>query len=449
MSDARLVGERIAYNRKRLDLSQAELAERIGRSGSWVSQVERGVRDIDRLSVLQKVADVLGVPVNELQGSEPTNAEAANDRPGEFEALRLTLTGHPALGTALGSGVEALDDIDRDRLDELHAQVWSLVHASEYRELAPIVTKLIPGLEAAVRLTDNPLEAEHLRNLLSDTYQAVSAMMGKLGESDAAWIAADRAAFVAEAQQDPLMLAASLFRMAHVFLSLGRIGQVQATALPAITSLNTRAEEHGSVETWSLLGAFHLVLAIAAARDNDRENARHHLQMAERCANQIGEDRNDYGTEFGPTNVAVHAVGVAVELGDAGEALDLVARIDPEQLSAERRARYLLDVAKAHAMRRQIGEALRCLEEAELLTPEQTRSHRVAQDVARDLFQLSGTRPSPELRELADRFGILTGPVALSFPDDLSAVPVATSRARTTIRHLPPTDESPPLRRGQ
>jgi tetratricopeptide (TPR) repeat protein len=316
--------------------------------------------------------------------------------------------------------------------------------------------KLIPGLERAVRRANSPAEAEELRNLLGNTYQAVSAMMGKLGENDAAWIAADRAAFVAEAQQDPLMLAASLFRMAHVFLSLGQIDQVQATALPAIASLSTSAAEHRTPETWSLLGAFHLVLAVAAARDNDRAQAREHLQMADGCATEIGEDRNDYGTEFGPTNVALHAVGVAVELGDAGEALDLAARISPEQLSAERRARYLLDLAQAHAMRRQIGEALRCLQQAELLTPEQTRSHRVAQNVARDLVQLSGARPSTELRELAERFGVLPGTVqpgspaalaALSFPVDFRGVRASSPHPRPAVRRAPNAPESRPSRR--
>ena len=47
------------------------------------------------------------------------------------------------------------------------------------------------------------------------------------------------------------------------------------------------------------------------------------------------------------------------------------------------------------------------LEEAERLTPEQTRTHRVARGVARDLIQLSGSRPRPELRELAERLGVL------------------------------------------
>jgi transcriptional regulator with XRE-family HTH domain len=53
-----------------------ELSNLIGRSESWVSQVERGARHLDRLSVLRKVADALEVPVADLQ---PT-AEVPIDR---------------------------------------------------------------------------------------------------------------------------------------------------------------------------------------------------------------------------------------------------------------------------------------------------------------------------------------------------------------------------------
>lgn len=64
------------------------------------------------------------------------------------------------------------------------------------------------------------------------------------------------------------------------------------------------------------------------------------------------------------------------------------------QLARERQqARYLIDLAAAHAMRRQLGEALRGLQEAEQIAPELTRTHRVARDGTRDLLQLSGLRP--------------------------------------------------------
>jgi transcriptional regulator with XRE-family HTH domain len=406
VADTQLTGERIAYYRKRLGLSQVEFAGLLGRSESWVSQVERGVRAIDRLSVLQKVADVLSVPVAELRGAEPDDA-AAEGRPEAFEALRLALTGHPAINVVLGNPPQALTSERLDQLREIRQQVWQMVHASRYGELAPLVASLIPELEQATRDSASPELAEAARALLSDTYQAVAAIMAKLGEADAAWIAADRAAFTAEAMHNPLAVAASLFRMAHAFLTLGQIGQAQAVASAAISGLEERAARDPAPETLSLCGAFHLVLAIAAARENDRLQAHGHLDQARKIADRTGEDRDDFGTEFSPTNVTLHAVSVAVELGDAGEALDLARDIEPERLSAERQARYDIDLAQAHAMRRQIGEALRCLEEAEQLTPEQTRTHRVARAVARDLIQLSGSRPQPELRGLAERFGVL------------------------------------------
>jgi hypothetical protein len=150
-----------------------------------------------------------------------------------------------------------------------------------------------------------------------------------------------------------------------------------------------------------------LVAAIAAARDNERTAAQQRITQARHLAQRIGEDRNDFGTEFGPINVEIHAVAVAVELGDAGMALDLAETIDLTPMSDERKARFLIDVARAQIMRRQIGEALRSLEQAEQLTPEQTRALNSAREVAYDLVQLAGSRPGPELKALAERFGIL------------------------------------------
>jgi hypothetical protein len=196
--------------------------------------------------------------------------------------------------------------------------------------------------------------------------------------------------------------------MAHVFLSLGETAQAWQAAASVVSALDDPASaSRPELAVLSLYGACQLVLAIAAARDNDRGQAHQHLDQARKAADLLGADRDDYGTEFGPTNVAIHAVAVAVDLGDAGQALDLAQDIDVTNLSPERQARYLIDLAAAHAMRRQIGDALHDLEQAEQLTPEQTRTHRIARQVARDLLQLAGLRPRPGLRDLAERFGVL------------------------------------------
>jgi len=63
-----MLGERIAAYRRRRGLSQAAPAGLVGRSESWLSQVERGVRSVDRLSVLLDMARVLHVDVESLSG---------------------------------------------------------------------------------------------------------------------------------------------------------------------------------------------------------------------------------------------------------------------------------------------------------------------------------------------------------------------------------------------
>src|SRR6266511_743108 len=89
------LGERIAYYRRRRGLSQVKLAGLLGRSESWVSQVERGVRSIDRISVLTEVAAALNVPVTELT-PDPLVQEQVGEHP-TVRAVRLALSDQAAL----------------------------------------------------------------------------------------------------------------------------------------------------------------------------------------------------------------------------------------------------------------------------------------------------------------------------------------------------------------
>lgn len=406
MTDTDTLAERISFHRRRLGLSQIEFAAAIGRSESWVSQVERGARRVDRLSVLQKLADTLGVSVAELQGREEPEAPEEK-KPEAFQQLRLTLTGHPALSAVFEGPEDGSEIVDIEELRRRQSPVWELTHETRYVELAPLLADLLPDLEHAARQARSDDDRHAARQLLTDTYQAAAAMLAKLSENDAAWVAADRATFTAEQTGDPLLVAASLFRMAHVFVSLRQLTQARQAAEVASRALEPEISETGESPTLSLYGALQLVQAVVAARDNNRGETRARLDIARQVAGWTGEDRNDFGTEFGPTNVVLHEVGTAVELGDAGAALDLARGVDTSGLSSERRARFLVDVARAQTMRRQIGEALESLREAEELTPEQTRSLKPAREALTELVQLAGNRIRPELRDLATRFGVL------------------------------------------
>ncbi|MFD0414753.1 hypothetical protein [Streptomyces sp. NPDC127108] len=96
-----------------------------------------------------------------------------------------------------------------------------------------------------------------------------------------------------------------------------------------------------------MYGALFLAGAMAAARAEDRATAHTFLQKADETAQRLGVDANHVWTAFGPTNVAIHCVTTAGELGDIQIAADLGARIDTSGLPVERRVRHSLEVARA------------------------------------------------------------------------------------------------------
>ena len=73
---------KIAAERRRRGLSQPELARMVDRSVAWVSQVERGVRKVDRMSVLEALAAALDVPLAELAAEAPVVAAVTEETPG-------------------------------------------------------------------------------------------------------------------------------------------------------------------------------------------------------------------------------------------------------------------------------------------------------------------------------------------------------------------------------
>lgn len=408
MTDTTTVGQRVAAFRRQRGLSQRELAAEMRRSESWVSQVERDVQPVERLSVLQALAAALGVSVRDLRPEAAPEDEAqAPPAVNDLDGVRLILSGHPALdelfapSAADGTGADSADDLGRGV-----ERAWDLAHADRFADLSTALTDLLPRLERAARTAlqdDRP----RLQALRARAYQAAAAAFTRQDEADAAWVAADRAISAAELVGDPLAVIAGHFRLAHAFLRLRRLDQAERVTRSALDVLRPLASaSDAQPEVLSLYGAMHLVQAVVNGQEGKRSAAHAHLDEATETAERLGQDRNDFATEFGPTNVQLHRVAVAVELGDAGEALDVAAKVDASGLSAERQARFLVDVARAHAQRRHIGEATAALAEADRLAPEHVRSHHQARAVLEDLLAQAGRRPPIGLAELAGRAGL-------------------------------------------
>lgn len=395
---ARALGRKIAFHRGQRGLSQRDFGAMIDRSETWVSQVERGVRRIDRMTILRAVADAVGVPLNELAADTPIVAAVRKgDEP--VDSLRIMLAGNHALAAVIRRG-PAVDIRDLARKTD-HG--WVLAHASDFTHAVPVLTDLIPRLEGACRWVDQR-QRPRAYALLARAYHAAAAVLAKLEQTEPAWVAADRAIAAAERAEDPVLMAAGAFRLALVFQSGRRYDEVRHTARTALDAIETMVTD-GLASALSVAGALRLQLAVLAARTNDADGAYQELGLARALAERLDEDRNDYETEFGPTNVRLHEVAVSVEIGDAARALRLAAGLDTAGMSPERQARVLIDVARAHLQRRNVPGVVRALLDAERLTPEHVHTHRLVKNILYDLAR-SEHRSDPQIRGLAQRSGV-------------------------------------------
>src|SRR5262249_57117623 len=234
----------------------------VGRAVAWVSQVERGVRKVDRMSVLETVAVALDVPLAELAAEAPVVA-AVTDEPPDARGLRLVLSGSHALRAMLdGRRPPAIGT-----LRTKSRKAWDLTHAGRYTDLTELLRGLVPDLETAARTAPESHQAE-VFELMAATYQACSAALAKLGEPEAAWIAADRAMAAAERAGNPMLVAAGAFRLGLVFLTPRHHDPAEGTAPTPAAAAPPRADQ-GDPQAMSLWGALTLQRAVTASRVSD------------------------------------------------------------------------------------------------------------------------------------------------------------------------------------
>jgi len=394
--DPKEFGRRVAFLRKKLGYSQAEFARKVDRSETWLSQVERGARQIDRMSVLERLAEALDVSVTDLAPEKPAVLALA-EKPSAASELALTLASNHALRAMLNppSAVDLAD------VEQRAARAWELTHAASYDALADLLDDLVADVETAERQATGD-ELTRARRARARVYLAAGGALVKLGEFGAAWVAIDRAATSADLIEDALLLAECAFRLTIAFQAARRFDMAFRVADTAVTALSGLvAVDNPDPAAFALFGALHLQLAVAAARTGDADGAYRYLTGAHAAAEHVGDDRNDYNTEFGPTNVELHEVAVAVELGDAGRALRVADRLDAGHLSAERQGRLLIDVAAANAQLRRTDAVIETLIQGLTVSPEQVASHARARALVADLLREHGD--DARVKDLAKR----------------------------------------------
>lgn len=144
--------------------------------------------------------------------------------------------------------------------------------------------------------------------------------LSRVGEPEVAWAAADRSVAAAEAAERPLLAAVSAYRLGYVLIGLKRAAQAEYVLLGTADAL-ANSPRRLKPPALSVRGGLHLAAASAAASRFDRAATDRHINVARKIADQIGQDRNDFWSAFGPTNVTTHEVSAAVTFGDAKLAL--------------------------------------------------------------------------------------------------------------------------------
>ncbi len=260
--------------------------------------------------------------------------------------------------------------------------------------------RVLPSVNAS--LDDD--DARHVWTLCAQTYHTAASVLLKLGQEGLAHIAADRSTVFAQRSQDPLAIGSSARIVAHALLSSGHFREARMTATTAAARLVT---DNPTRQQLSVFGSLLLRGAVAAALAGDRAGALELLDEADSAARPVGEDRNDCWTAFGPTNVLLHRVHVAVTLGDAGTALEHARAIDLNRLAVtERRACHCIDAARALVQWDRYAEACHMLTAAQQLAPEELMARPSVRAMVGDMMRRAPRSAQPGMRALAARVGV-------------------------------------------
>lgn len=399
------VGQRIRYYRQRRGLSQAALAGQVGRSEVWLGKVERGEIPVDRLSMLLDLGRVLHVrDLSDLVGPAVT-LDPGGGSPGHpsVPAIRRALSSLPSL---LSAGYQTAPPEPAEVATRV-AEAWR-TYETEKKRYEP-VGEALPGLlaeaHAAVRNAPAGQELVAVRALI-DLYHLHQMWLRRVGEHDWSRIAADRALALADETGDPALIAAAVWNVCCILTTSGDVADSLDLARSAIE--RCRPVEESPAEHVSAYGALHLAGVIAAVRSDNAPAAWDLLREADRVADRLGEDRNDWHAVFGPTNVKMHAVHLAAEEGDATEALRLADDVSlNESLPLERRTRYMIEVMNSNRMTRDDYGTLFMLQKIKQQSPEEIKFFPLAREATTDLLKRERPAYRHELREVAEHMGVL------------------------------------------
>ncbi|MFE7132711.1 helix-turn-helix domain-containing protein [Streptomyces sp. NPDC057638] len=378
-------GVRLREVRKRRGLSQRELADTSGVSLSLIRKLEQGDYGVPRLETLRKLAVALHVPTMRIVGKERESSSMAVVADDHWRPVRRALEnrsygGDPGEDGPTPRGVQkALD------------AAGPLFRKNQYVELALLLPPMLRDAEAL---------GEQGRGLRARLYELAGTLMVQTRQFDAAEIAIANALENAVEQTDG---AAAINTRCWLLLRQGKLDAALALAVRWADETEPRLTRATAQElcAWGLMC---LQVAAASVRNNEKAQAEEALRMARAAAVVLGRDENSYlYRSFGPMNVRMKRVEYLSVSGQYDHVLQM-ADNGPAHLlrpGGSMHNRFILDVANAHAERRQYIEAFEKLEGIRVHAPEWLQHQRYARDVLGKV--ITGRRTlKAEMRTMAD-----------------------------------------------
>jgi len=361
-----------------------------GLSQAYVSQIEAGLRGVERRSTLVALATALSVSVADLLGQSGDPTDPVRVKASEtVAAIRVALV-------ELEAGDIRPPRRDRDQMAAAVEHAMELRRNSEYLVLAPMLPDLLrdaaghPGTEALTRIA----------------YEA-SVTLRNLGYRDLSWPAARICVNAARELDDPAWVGAADFvytlslpvEAAQVARKVGERSLVDLQA--AAANPNGR----------QMLGQVHLSSALASAVAKRTADVEDHIAEAAKEARTLGDpDGPGFNLSFfGPTNVRLWKMSIRTELGEYAKVIELADGLRADGLPvANRRQSYYMSLGRAlaHSGKRD-KEALVALARAERAAPAPFRLNPITRDAVSTMIRRAQRRSVAEdVLSMARRLGI-------------------------------------------
>jgi transcriptional regulator with XRE-family HTH domain len=406
----RQVADVVLYWMRRRGLTRQVFADRMGKSVSWVDKIKNCDRQLDRLSVLRQIAQVLDIPLQVL--IDPDEAERQRLCPGDrdADAIRSALRRYDAITNVFRPNGDVLPEPNLAQLQRSVRYGWMAFQVSNYQAIGQLLPELIRAAQAAVwQLHGDDQRAA--KGWLAWTYQLTAATAFKLGDAQLGWVAADRGIQFAEQTEDLTLIGSAARWVAHALTDTYRSGD----AVTMVRSAADRLSSHLKQADAAFMSAYGMLLlkgSIAAAQVYQAADVRDLQAEALDIADRLGTTRDVvHWSSFGATNVRVHQVSALADMQSGGRVIEAAAHIsdaDLKSLPKERRASHLVDVTRGYVQAGKRDEAVATLLDADQFAPGEIRcrqtTHRLVEDLVRSFP--CGDRPPAALTNVARAVGV-------------------------------------------